>query len=242
MSNSISATNAMTVINTNRCHAQAVIKKCLKIGCGASHADQIGAAFLGYKNYNTLKGLAAKDSYAFDANLGSLEHPMTVTVVIGDFVSFENAEKKAEEIISACQLPKLEWRMLVNGTPNGYYTSKEQLNRQPINFNIDECGEYSIEYTINDLLINDNAFDVVDYRIECRSDLIDRIHSMLGEAKDSDRWLMKEDIKYLDSLSDEYLLSSLSTNEYIAHSDNHKAFNEKCQEIIDATVKMDAQQ
>jgi len=43
---------------------------------------------------------------------------------------------------------------------------------------------------------------------------------------------MKDDLKYLIDLNDTYIFSSISTNEYIAESDNKERFNEICEEIL----------
>jgi len=44
---------------------------------------------------------------------------------------------------------------------------------------------------------------------------------------------MKEDLKYLINCKDEYIFSSISTNEYILKEDNLKRFNKICKEILE---------
>jgi len=44
--------------------------------------------------------------------------------------------------------------------------------------------------------------------------------------------MMKDDLKYLYSINDEYIFSSIVSNEYIAQSDDPKAFNEIAQDIL----------
>ena len=43
---------------------------------------------------------------------------------------------------------------------------------------------------------------------------------------------MKEDLKHLVKLDDEYIFSSTTTNEYIAKSDNITDFNNICHDFI----------
>ena len=92
---------------------------------------------------------------------------------------------------------------------------------------------------INEDLINENIFggEKVDYILREREVLIDDLYIWIGEATGSDKrndlYMMKEDLKYLESLEDEFVFSSVSTNEYIAKSDNLEGFNSICKEILD---------
>jgi hypothetical protein len=43
---------------------------------------------------------------------------------------------------------------------------------------------------------------------------------------------MKDDLKYLRGLNDEFVFSSISTNEYVAKSDNLEEFNDLCEELL----------
>jgi hypothetical protein len=69
-----------------------------------------------------------------------------------------------------------------------------------------------------------------NYRLVNREQQINDLCMWISEATGSDRkndlYLMKEDLKYLMSLEDEEVLSNLSTNEFIAKSDNPKRFEE----------------
>lgn len=62
----------------------------------------------------------------------------------------------------------------------------------------------------------------------------------IGEATGSNRkndlYLMKEDLRYLESLEDEFVFSSYSTNEFIAKSDNPKEFNQICKDILEINI------
>jgi hypothetical protein len=51
------------------------------------------------------------------------------------------------------------------------------------------------------------------------------------ECKNSDKELMKDDLKLLCKIDDEFVLSSITTNDYLFG--NSTAFNEKCKEILE---------
>jgi hypothetical protein len=87
---------------------------------------------------------------------------------------------------------------------------------------------------INNIKINEKIFtdELCDYILRERDDQIDNLIDWIGEAKDNDKQLMKDDLKYLIDLNDTYIFSSISTNEYIAESDNKERFNEICEEIL----------
>ncbi len=73
---------------------------------------------------------------------------------------------------------------------------------------------------INDKIIDDSIFqeEKVDYKIVGREDDIDNLIDWMSEAEGNDRKLMKEDLKFLLSITDKYILSSISTNLYIQES------------------------
>lgn len=93
-------------------------------------------------------------------------------------------------------------------------------------------------FYIDDIKINEDVFryEKVGYVIRDREQLIDDLCMWISEATGSDRkndlYLMKEDLKYLMNLEDEFVFSSIDTNDYIAKSDNSKDFNDICKEII----------
>lgn len=70
------------------------------------------------------------------------------------------------------------------------------------------------------------------WTIEEREDLIDRLIDWIWETHNSDKEIMKTDLKYLIMLPDKYIFSSETTNEYVAKSDNEKQFNELCYDFI----------
>ena len=91
---------------------------------------------------------------------------------------------------------------------------------------------------INETLINENIFqeEKVGYIVREREEQIDFLIDWIGECgrdRENDKNLMKEDLKYLINLKDEYLFSSISTNEFICKSDNLESFNKICKEILE---------
>ena len=94
------------------------------------------------------------------------------------------------------------------------------------------------KYLINDFEINQNVEYEVGYEIRERESQIDDLINWISESRSSsDTYMMKEDLKQLMSLEDEYVLSSLSTNEFISESEDVDRFNEICQELIDGGIK-----
>jgi hypothetical protein len=92
-------------------------------------------------------------------------------------------------------------------------------------------NEYNM--LINGTKINEKITqdELCDYRLLDREDLINDLIDWISEAT-TDKDNMKYDLKYLMSLPDDYVFSSISTNEYIAKSDNEERFNEICEEIL----------
>jgi len=75
---------------------------------------------------------------------------------------------------------------------------------------------------INDKIIDDSIFQAekVEYKIVERESQVDELIDWISEARGNDKGLMKEDLKYLMSIKDEYVLSSISTNEFIQEDTN----------------------
>ena len=88
--------------------------------------------------------------------------------------------------------------------------------------------------TIDDVVINNVIFqdEMVEYEYRDRKDFIESLFDWIGEASGEDRELMKEDLLYLNTLEDEYIFSSISTNSYVAESDDKEQFNSLCDEIL----------
>ena len=99
-----------------------------------------------------------------------------------------------------------------------------------MNIEIMEDGIY-----INCIKIKENIFqeEKSDYDIREREDQIEHLIDWISEStSNSDKYLMKEDLKYLISMEDEYIFSSISTNEYISKSYDPERFEEICNDIL----------
>jgi hypothetical protein len=115
------------------------------------------------------------------------------------------------------------WGELVNELQNFEFDGKEQQ------YIITECNS---TYYINEIPIENDVFsnELVDYRIENREELINSLIDWIGEAKGSDKQLMKDDLKMLMRIEDRFILSSISTNHYL-YGDSEQ-FNEECENIL----------
>lgn len=98
------------------------------------------------------------------------------------------------------------------------------------------------KYYINDTIINNKIFDeeMFDYVIKEREEIIDNLIGWISEiTSESDKTLMKDDLKYLMSLKDEFIFSSISTNDYVAKSDNEPEFDEICEQLLELNAELD---
>lgn len=99
---------------------------------------------------------------------------------------------------------------------------------------------------ISDTVLNDDLYEIIRqneslwYDIVDREDEINNLYRYVWEAKDwsAQEWY-KSDIDYLRTLSDTYVFSSLSTNEYIAASDDVEEFDKLCDELLDLYYSLD---
>ena len=80
---------------------------------------------------------------------------------------------------------------------------------------------------INEKIPNEELFE---YRITHRESFIDELFTWISEAT-TDKLIMIEDLKLLLSLEDDYIFSSISTNDYIYSE--HSDFNSTCEELIE---------
>ena len=71
---------------------------------------------------------------------------------------------------------------------------------------------------INNKEISDDVFQAVEYDIREREDLIDNLIGWIAEGNEC-KEMMKDDLKYLMSITDKYIISSLSTNEYLTENE-----------------------
>lgn len=86
---------------------------------------------------------------------------------------------------------------------------------------------------IDNIEIKEEIFDeeMVDYKPCYRRDEIDNLYQWISETRsDSDKYLMKEDLHYLESIDDIWVWSNISTNEYIGSE--LEEYNEICDEFL----------
>ena len=97
--------------------------------------------------------------------------------------------------------------------------------------------ETKTDYTLGDDTINGIAIsekirheDLYEFNIIHRESFIDELIRWISEAS-KDKEVMKVDLKYLFTVEDEYIFSSVSTNEYVCKLDNN--FNEICEGLLE---------
>jgi len=135
-------------------------------------------------------------------------------------------EEKVISLIS--YLKKKEW----------YYTETEtkSYNEETIGF-IPKVKYTLGDDTIDGIKINQKIFDKeqVDYKIEHLPSLIDNLIRWISECKNQDKSLMLTDLKYLLTLEDEYVFSSITTNHYVIQG--KKEFDQLCKRILKLNKK-----
>lgn len=100
------------------------------------------------------------------------------------------------------------------------------------NFNLSDFNKIFDEEIKFMVHLNERIFDeeLFQYRIIFRTDLISDLYMWIGQgSKDSN--LMEHDLKLLEKMEDEYIFSSISTNDYICSTDSE--FNNTCLELIE---------
>jgi len=60
----------------------------------------------------------------------------------------------------------------------------------------------------------------------------------ISEAKESDKFMVKEDLKYLINMKDKFLFSNIKYNDYIFKSDDKDKFNYIVKEIKKENIKI----
>jgi hypothetical protein len=87
------------------------------------------------------------------------------------------------------------------------------------------------EDSVDGIKINQEIFDEqeFEYSIVDRSEFLDTLIGWIGEATQC-KELMKQDLFMLQEWDDDYIFSSISTNEYIRQGDSN--FDELCEELL----------
>lgn len=91
-------------------------------------------------------------------------------------------------------------------------------------------GSHGVQ--INEKIIDKELFE---YRITYREDFIDDLIGWISEARESSKFIMKQDLEMLMKVEDDYIFSSISTNDYIYVG--CKEFNETCKELLELNEK-----
>ena len=89
------------------------------------------------------------------------------------------------------------------------------------------------EVFIDNILINEKIFqeEMSDYGVRDKETEIDNLIMWIGESKsDSDKYLMKNNLRDLMNYEGEYFLSSISTNDFLFPYDTE--FHEECEKIL----------
>lgn len=98
--------------------------------------------------------------------------------------------------------------------------------------------------SVDGVIMNETIFDteIVDYKIIERDDEITDLYTWIAERQsDVDRKLMIKELKFLESLTDEYILSSVNNNsdKYVSPSENTELFNEICETFLEEHSKLE---
>ncbi len=107
-------------------------------------------------------------------------------------------------------------------------------------FNV-RIGQSGTVY-INDLTIDDEVQNeqMANYEIWDRREKIEDLEEAYFNVKESDRPIVRGDINYLLGLTDDIILSSILTNEYLSLSETQDEFNGAVQEIVDCQEALDS--
>lgn len=110
------------------------------------------------------------------------------------------------------------------------------MKKYRIEENNDSYVIVDIENKVNHV-IKSKIFDMelFDYRIVEREELIDDLIRWISECTNSDKQLMKDDLKLLIMMKDDFIFSSITTNHYI-NSENQE-FNNTCEYLIEINKK-----
>ena len=127
---------------------------------------------------------------------------------------------------------KLEDKFHYDETRTGAKFGKIVNKLQKFSKHLDFKKFNLIDGTINGIIINDKIReeDLYEYCITHRESLIEDLCRWISENS-RDKESMKEDLKMLMKLKDEYIFSSNSTNDYIYQG--HPDFEKTCRELLE---------
>jgi hypothetical protein len=127
---------------------------------------------------------------------------------------------------------KLEDKFQYDETRTGLKFGKIVNKLQKFSKHLDFKKFNLIDGTINGIIINDKIReeDLYEYYITHREGLIEDLCRWISENS-RDKELMKSDLKMLMKLDDEYIFSSINTNDYIYQG--HPDFEKTCTELLE---------
>ena len=136
-------------------------------------------------------------------------------------------------------------------TIDTHYCSKEEL-KTLTNYLKKRCWDFKVEekqkFKEEEFVLTDNAINGVsinekindeelfEYRIIDRKDFIYELIGWIAESKNSDKILMKNDLELLLEIEDDYIFSSISTNDYIYTGCSE--FDDTCKELLELNNSM----
>jgi len=93
------------------------------------------------------------------------------------------------------------------------------------------------ENAINGITLDEKIRDedLHEYYIQDREDFIDTLIGWIGEATQC-KEMMKDDLKMLMSVEDDYILSSNSTNDYLYEGCSD--FESTCKELLELNLEL----
>ena len=143
-------------------------------------------------------------------------------------------------IIDPHNCSREEQQELIEYLNENSWDFKEETEEEEneVNYSLREDSIFSLlgsgTVIINDKIVDDELFG---YKICERESIINDLMGWIPEAKSSDKHLMRQGLEYLLTLEDEYIFSSISTNEYVGTQDSN--FNELCEELLELNKTME---
>ena len=94
---------------------------------------------------------------------------------------------------------------------------------------------------INNTKIKEEIFDkqMYEYNVRPTEEEIDNLISWIGETtSENDKVLMKEDLKFLMSVEEKFVFTSISTNHFVTESSDTTTYDLICKEILELDTKL----
>jgi hypothetical protein len=138
---------------------KAVIKKVLKVDAKTGSILEIQAICHGYKDFNTVKGLAKKDFYFAKTNMGTHTKPFWIEKSLGQFEHYHEAILEAEKVLEDCQ-DFIKWFIFKNDENTNVTIQSMPNPEKGLEYKITISGE-----TISDI---ESSLDEIKERINNR--------------------------------------------------------------------------